>query len=474
MTKKKRKSTTRASALPRRQETSVPADPRPDKSAVTTPGPGLPVGDAVASPSSGSPDEPGKDNRPDQPTGQAEQVARENADLPPESLDAARARYFDLFDLAPAGYVVVDEPGLILEANLAAASLLGVPRGNLVKLPLSRFILAEDQNAYYLHHRQLMKTGAAAAFELRLVKKNGTVFRAHLEATYAQDPAASSGEDGAGKPVVRVVLSDITGRKRHEEELRTLNANLERRVRELTTQLEAANKELEAFSFSVSHDLRAPLRAIEGFSGIVIEDYGGKLGAEGERLLGVVRTNATKMSRLIDDLLSFSRTGRGELRHDRLEMGLMARSAFAEIVADPEARTKIDFTVRELPEAEGDAALVRQVWVNLLSNAVKFSARKERSVIVVTGALEGGQVVYRVRDNGAGFDMQYAGKLFGVFQRLHTSDEFVGTGIGLALVQRIVLRHGGRVWAEAEVGKGATFSFTLPSNVKGADLTDDR
>jgi len=170
------------------------------------------------------------------------------------------------------------------------------------------------------------------------------------------------------------------------------------------------------------------------------------------------------MSRLIDDLLAFSRTGRSEMKPSRVAMGEMARSAFEEVVGDAAARGRIDFVVGELPAAAGDAALLRQVWVNLLSNAVKFSSKQEQAVVEVSGALEGSRLVYRVRDNGVGFDMQYAGKLFGVFQRLHTPQEFEGIGIGLALVQRIVARHGGRVWAKGEVGGGATFSFDLPAS----------
>ncbi len=255
----------------------------------------------------------------------------------------------------------------------------------------------------------------------------------------------------------------IADLERAQDESRRLAEELERRLCERTAQLENANKELEAFSYSVSHDLRAPLRAIEGFAGIVVEDYAARLDDEGLRLFGVIRANAARMSQLIDGLLVYSRTGRGEMQLTRLDMKEMVRSVFAQIVGEPAQRAKIGFTVGDFPAAEGDAALVRQVWMNLLSNAVKFSALEERPVIEVEGALEGNQAVYHVRDNGVGFDMQYAGKLFGVFQRLHPASEYEGTGIGLALVRRIVARHGGRVWAEGGVGQGATFSFSLPA-----------
>lgn len=225
--------------------------------------------------------------------------------------------------------------------------------------------------------------------------------------------------------------------------------------------LQAANQELDALSHSVSHDLRAPLRAIKGFTRILEEDYGHALDAEGQRLLGVVCQSAERMSQLLDGLLELSRTSCAELCLGLLDMKAIAQSAFEEIVGGSERAAKVDFRLGELPAAYGDAALVRHVWANLLSNAVKFSSRRERPEVVVDTSTEAGPVVYRVRDNGAGFDQAHAGKLFGVFHRLHAEREFEGTGIGLALVKRIVTRHGGRVWGEGAVDQGATFFFTL-------------
>jgi PAS domain S-box-containing protein len=263
-------------------------------------------------------------------------------------------------------------------------------------------------------------------------------------------------------PLLGGIAMDVTDRVRAEEALRELNASLERRVDERTAELRAANQELEAFSYSVSHDLRAPLRAIDGFSRALEEDYGERLDAEGRRLLGVIRSSTQQMGQLIDDLLDFSRAGRHELRRGRVEMTALARLAF-EGLAGAQPRPGVTFRLAPLEDATGDPALLQQVWTNLLSNALKFSAGRDPAVIEVGGQREGAEVVYWVRDNGVGFDDRYAHKLFGVFQRLHGAAEFPGTGVGLAIVKRIVNRHGGRVWAESRLGEGAAFFFSLPS-----------
>jgi light-regulated signal transduction histidine kinase (bacteriophytochrome) len=257
--------------------------------------------------------------------------------------------------------------------------------------------------------------------------------------------------------------------RRQAEEDRRVKAELERLVAERTAQLAAANRELEGFSYSISHDLRAPLRAIEGFSQILEEDYGARLDDEGRRLLGVVRDSAKKMSALIDDLLAFSRLGRQAIKPVEIRMDDLAREVFEEILSQAGAN-RSQFIIHPMPGATGDRALLRQVWMNLLSNAVKYSANREQPVIDVGGQLNGSEAVYYVKDNGAGFDMQYYDKLFSVFQRLHPEEEFSGTGIGLAIVQRVVTRHGGRVWAEGKPGVGAVFYFSLPKGDPGGRL----
>jgi signal transduction histidine kinase len=248
---------------------------------------------------------------------------------------------------------------------------------------------------------------------------------------------------------------------------------LERRVAERTKALEAANRELEAFSYSVAHDLRAPLRAIDGFSLILEEDHGPRLDDDARRTIAVIRRNARRMGHLIDDLLGLSRLGRRALQPVvDVEMRKIVDAVVAGIRSANPTLT-IDVRLGELPPAIGNVDLLRQVWTNLLDNAVKYSRRKPVVLVEVAGRRESGELRYTVTDHGAGFDPQYADKLFGVFQRLHSDAQFEGTGVGLALVQRIVSRHGGRVWAEGRPDEGATFGFALPERGPSAASLDE-
>jgi len=258
----------------------------------------------------------------------------------------------------------------------------------------------------------------------------------------------------------------ITARKLVEAEIRRLNAELERRVTERTAELAATNQELEAFTYSVSHDLRAPLRAIDGFSRIILHDYASQLDAEGQRLFNIVRASAQNMDQLITDLLAFSRVTRSELVRLRLDMAALVRSAYEQIAAAG-AQEQVSLSIGPLEEAYGDSTLIRQVWSNLLSNALKYTRPKPERCIAIGSYAQDGMCVYFVKDNGVGFNPVYAHKLFGVFQRLHRATDFEGNGVGLAIVQRIVRRHGGQVWAEGEIDRGATFYFSLP--VGGAE-----
>jgi PAS domain S-box-containing protein len=305
--------------------------------------------------------------------------------------------------------------------------------------------------------------------------------------------------DADGKPMRFIgTHADISERKEAQENIRKMNEVLERKVlertnelekrsRELlanevallnlvedlnlksdalqrsTTQLQVANKELEAFSYSVSHDLRAPLRAISGFVSILMEDYEQVLDNEGKRICSIIHSNASRMGQLIDDLLSFSRLIRSELHNSRIDMESMVKNVISDMGKTQDQSQK-NISVQQIPEAFGDANLIKQVWVNLISNAIKYSSNEVNAQINIGAIQNNNETVYFIKDNGVGFNMQYSNKLFGVFQRLHGINEFEGTGVGLAIVQRIINRHCGRVWAEGEVGKGATFYFSLPLN----------
>jgi len=623
-----------------------------------------------------------------------------------EELKAARARYFDLYDLAPVGYITVSEQGLVLEANLTATTLLSVSRGNLMNQLLTRFILKEDQDIYYLHRKKLLDTGKPQMCELRMVKKNGTVFWAHLSGAAAraedgttacrvvmsditeskdmdaklrreeqrfraladqssdiivllnregvityENPAvekalglkieerigatgfehlhpddfklvadtydilfsdinapvqqsdirfrhidgswrtfevvasnlihdkvieaviinlrditerkrmeealhqseekyrtllesvqegyfeldlagnftffndslcriynyskeelmdmnyrhytdketrkngfhefnkvyntgeplkgftwpiigkdgtkryvetsASLLKDSSGKPIgFRGILHDITARKRAEEELKKYREQLEGLVQERTIKLEASNKELEAFSYSISHDLRAPLRAIDGFSQALLEDCEDKLDLQSKDYLIRIRAATQRMSTLIEDLLNLSRITRSEMSMEKVNLTRIVRSVINELQnSQPQRHVKI--RIADGLEDIADSRLISIALENLMSNAWKFTAKQSEALIEFGSTREGSKKVYFIRDNGAGFEMTYMDKLFAPFQRLHTIDEYPGTGIGLATVRRIIHRHGGKVWAEGHTGKGATFYFSI-------------
>jgi PAS domain S-box-containing protein len=348
--------------------------------------------------------------------------------------------------------VTLDRHGAVTSWNPAATEVFGWSADEVVgRFPPVGPPKAEEEIRAIL--AGVLSGTPVTGREVRPERKDGSAINVSIAAAPLTD------SEGTVTGVV-AVLVDVSARVRAEEEVRRLNAELEVRVERRTEELVAKSKELEAFAYSISHDLRAPLRAIDGFSRMIEEDQAARLDDEGRRLLGVVRFNARRMAQLIDDLLAFSRAGRQDLRRSRVETGELVRSVLGEVL--PEAERELsDVRIGDLPPAQADPALLRQVFVNLLSNAVKFTATRPRRRLEISGRLEAGRVVYEVADNGVGFDMRYAGKLFGVFQRLH-GREFEGTGVGLALVERIVARHAGSVAARGEVDQGATFTISLP------------
>ncbi len=315
-----------------------------------------------------------------------------------------------------------------------------------------------------IHPDDLHNTCSAIATAM----KNHEVFR-HVYRIYTADGTQKwvweqgQGIYSAEGDIVALegFITDITEQKEAEDEIIRLNEELESRVERRTGELEQANRELESFSYSVSHDLRAPLRGIDGFMRILEEDFAADLPEDGLRYLNLVRKNAQKMGQLIDDLLNFSRMNRQAIRLVQVDPTKIAREALDTLRDESEGR-RLSISIGELPQAKADPALLRQVFVNLLSNALKFSRDREESRIEVRSRIDADKgIVYSVKDNGVGFDMRYKDKLFGVFQRLHRAEDYEGTGVGLALIQRIIHRHGGQIWVEAEPDKGATFSFTL-------------
>jgi PAS domain S-box-containing protein len=346
----------------------------------------------------------------------------------------------DIAQSVAEGIVLEEEQGCLTFVNPAAAALLGYTPEELLGKPWT-LIVPPDQRAHVLQADRRRAQGLTDRYELEVCRKDGT-----------RVPVLVSGGprfEGDRFVGTLAVLTDISERKQAEEKIRLR-----------TLQLEAANRELEAFSYSVSHDLRAPLRAMDGFSRILLEDHAAQLSSEARHYLQRIRENAEQMGELIDDLLAFSRLSRQALRRQQVSLSEVARQAINDLRHELEGRT-VELSVGELPACEADPSLLKQVFVNLISNALKFSRERPVARIHVGCERREGECVCFVKDNGVGFDMRYADKLFGVFQRLHRVEEYDGTGVGLAVVQRIVHRHGGRVWAEGEVDSGATFSFTL-------------
>lgn len=371
-----------------------------------------------------------------------DQVFREMAEALREAARKERAIFDNALDIICS----TDSQGRFLKMSPSSDKIWGYRPEEMIGRQFSEFLVAEEVEKSEQAADEILAGKELTDFENRYRCKDGSVVNMIWSAWRSET-----------EPVIFAMARDITERKRAEDAIKHLNEHLEKR----TVQLEAANKELEAFSYSVSHDLRAPLRAIDGFSRILVEDYYDNLDDDAKRVLDVIRKNTQNMGQLIDDLLAFSRLGRKQIERSPIDMTELAADVSTQL--NPVSAEKdVRLNLGSLPPAQGDPAMIRQVFVNLLSNAAKYSKPNDTVVIDVEGYSENGEQVYYVKDNGVGFDMNYANKLFGVFQRLHSAEEFEGTGVGLAIVQRIVHRHGGRVWAEGKVNEGATFYFTLP------------
>ena len=356
------------------------------------------------------------------------------------ALSRAAEEIKSLYNDAPCGYHSLNSDGVIIEMNKTWLGWIGYKREEVInKMHYLNLLTPQGQNLYKESFPIFKSQGFINNIEFEIVCKNGSSLFVIVNATAIKDKNGNFRKS-------RSTAFNITDRHLAQEKV-----------------IEA-NKELEAFTYSVSHDLRAPLRSIDGYSKILQEDYSSTLDREANRLLQIIRNNAHRMGHLIDDLLDFSRMGRKELDRTIVDMNALVGHVRQELVSQ-EVNRKIEFTVKPLKEVQGDLSMMRQVWINLISNALKYSRKQQVSRIEIGCKNEDHHIVYYIQDNGVGFDMKYSDKLFGVFQRLHKIEEFDGTGVGLALVHRIVLRHGGKIWAEAHLNEGATFFFFIPSQI---------
>jgi PAS domain S-box-containing protein len=342
-----------------------------------------------------------------------------------------------------------DTEGKIMSWNEGAKDIYGYLEKEAIKMNVGNIIPEFDQTQSEELRRRLFAGEKLQDVEAKRITKHGKLIDVLFSAATILDAASE-------KSVISITERDITGQKIADEKIKQLNCDLQDNV----VKLQSVNKELESFSYSVSHDLRAPLRAINGYTKIIEEDYGASLDEEARRLFAGIKSNSDRMNILIEDLLKLSRLGKKALEKSEINMNEMVERVLAEISRS--AGHKASVISHPLAPGFGDPSLLNQVWTNLLSNAIKYSSRKERPEIEIGCTQKEEGVIYYVKDNGAGFSMDYAEKLFNVFQRLHSSNDFEGTGVGLAIVHRIISKHGGRIWAEAKVNEGAVFYFTIP------------
>lgn len=365
------------------------------------------------------------------------------------SLVSSETPYRIIVEEMHEGAVTISPSGIILYCNKRFAELVSKPLNQVLGLHFGEFIGENEKSQF----QSLINTSLTERFNREISFQIPNKTDACFRLSFSPLPENMLGS-------ICIITVDITELKQQEAKIKDLNLNLESKITERTGQYVAVNKELEAFTFSVSHDLRAPLRSVISYAQIIEEEFGEKLEVEGKQMLNNIKRNGQKMGKLIDDLLAFSRLGRKEIQKTEVNMDELVKEVVTEL--NQNFPNKAIIKISALPLVQGDYSLLYQAMLNLISNGIKYSSKKEHPIVEIFAEQKEGKNIFTVKDNGAGFDMRFAEKLFGVFQRLHSEEEFEGNGVGLAIVERIVSKHGGKVWGEGVVNEGASFHFSLP------------